>query len=58
MKVICPYKSIDLSKGKQYHVVKDFGDGDVIIKNDKKEEIPVCTASSAWTFGVGWKVIK
>lgn len=55
--VIPPYKSINLTKGKRYQVVKDYGDGDVEILNDKKEQIPVATQGSVWTFGESWKVV-
>ena len=58
MKVIPPHKSIDITKGKKYHVHKDFGMGDVIIKNDTGEEIPVNTSGSSWTFEQPWTVIK
>lgn len=58
MKVIPPHKSIDITKGKKYHVIKDYGFGDVEIKNDAGEVIPVCTEKSAWTFQQSWKVLK
>lgn len=32
--------------------------GDVIIKNDTGEEIPVNTSGSSWTFEQPWTVIK
>jgi hypothetical protein len=58
MKIVCPYKSLSLTKGKQYFVHKDYGHGDVEIKNDAGDMIPVNTAKSAWTFEQAWKVIK
>ncbi len=57
MKIVCPYVSIDLTKGKAYQVLVDFGFGDVIIKNDIGEEIPVASSGSAWTFEMPWKVM-
>ena len=56
MKVVAPFSSIDITKGKAYNVIKDFGFGDVIIKNDAGEEVNVATAGSAWTYYAPWTV--
>jgi hypothetical protein len=58
MRVVSPFDSIDITKGKEYTVVKEWQFGVVEIKDDKGEQIHVNTKSSAWTFGAKWKVIK
>lgn len=58
MKVIPPYDSVDIKKGREYKVLDHNHMGNVIIKNDAGEEIDVNTAASAWTFYMPWKVIR
>lgn len=58
IKIVCPFDSIDLTKGKEYRALIDYGANIFCIKNDIGESITVNAESSLWTFNAPWKIIK
>lgn len=57
-RIVPPFDSLNLTKGKEYPVLADYGDSIFSIKNDANELITVCAGSSAWTYGSAWLVLN